>query len=91
MEIEKERTMTSLQYTEIRRRSLPANAAGGVLACAKALLHWLCEKHQARIAARQLQSLSDWQLKDIGMYRSQIWYLAGGISARSTRITHAED
>lgn len=83
--------MTALQYTGIRRRSLPANAAGGILAFAKALLHLLCEKHRARTAVRQLQSMSDWQLKDLGIHRSQIWYLVHSNSASSTRCGHVED
>ena len=38
-----------------------------------------------------LQSLSDEQLKDIGISRCQIWYMAHGTSASSTRNGHAED
>ena len=83
--------MTALQYTGIRRRGLSANVAGGILGRAKAFLHRLCEEHQARTAARQLQSMSDWQLKDLGIHRSQIWYLVHGSSTSSTRNGHAED
>ena len=36
-------------------------------------------------AVRQLQSLNDEQLKDIGISRCQIWYLAHGTSASLTR------
>jgi uncharacterized protein YjiS (DUF1127 family) len=90
MEKEEERIMTALQYTGIRRHSLPTISAGGILARAKAFLHRICEKHQARTAARQLRSMSDWQLKDLGIHRSQIWYLVHGISASSIRGGHAE-
>jgi hypothetical protein len=47
--------------------------------------------HHSRIAVRGLQSLSDWQLKDIGMDRSQVWYRGGGLLARSARVKHAQD
>jgi len=35
--------------------------------------------------------MSDLELKDIGIHRSQISYLVHGISAPSTRNGHAED
>jgi len=30
----------------------------------------------ARVTRRRLEELSDWQLKDIGLPRSEIWYVA---------------
>ncbi len=90
--------MSAFEYTGSRGRSLPctaakvpAPAAPGLLARLRAMLRGLRGGHHSRIAVRGLQSLSDWQLKDIGMHRSQVWYRAGGIEARPTRIRHAQD
>ena len=90
--------MSAFEYTGSRRRALagapakpPAPAAPGFLARVVAKLRMLRRGHHSRIAVRGLQSLSDWQLKDIGMHRSQAWYRAGGIERRSTGIIHAKD
>jgi uncharacterized protein YjiS (DUF1127 family) len=90
--------MSAFEYTGLRGRGLagatakrPAPAAPGVFARLRAILRRLRGGHHSRIAVRGLQSLSDWQLKDIGMHRSQVWYRAGGIAARSSRITHVKD
>ena len=97
--METKRNMSAFEYTGCRGRGLPATtaagpapAAPGFLARLRAMLRALRGGHHSRIAVRGLQSLSDWQLKDIGMHRSQVWHRAGGIeAARSTRITHAKD
>ena len=87
--------MGAFDDTGSRRRSLagaaegPAPAAPGFLARLRAMLRG---GHRSRRAVSGLQSLSDWQLKDIGMHRSQVWHRAGGIeAARSTRITYVKD
>jgi uncharacterized protein YjiS (DUF1127 family) len=69
----------------------PQPAAPGLFARLCAFLRRLRRGHHSRIAVRGLQSLSDWQLRDIGMHRSQVWYRAGGIERRSTGIRHAAD
>jgi uncharacterized protein YjiS (DUF1127 family) len=83
--------MTALENTGILRYSRPAVAVGRMLARAKGFLHRLSEKHYERVAAQRLQSMSDWQLKDLGIHRSQIPYLVHGISASSTRRGNADD
>jgi uncharacterized protein YjiS (DUF1127 family) len=90
--------MSVFEYTGSRRHVLagapakaPAPAAPGFLARLVAKLRRLRRGHHSRIAVRGLQSLSDWQLRDIGMHRSQAWYRAGGIERRSTGIIHAKD
>ncbi len=70
---------------------LPAPAAPGFFARLRAVLRRWRGGHHSRIAVRGLQSLSDWQLKDIGMHRSHVWYRAGAIATRSTWGQHAED
>ena len=69
-----------------------APAARGILGRLKAVLRALRRGRESRRELRGLQSLSDWQLKDIGMHRSQVWQRAGDIeAARSSRITYAKD
>jgi len=90
--------MSAFEYTGSYRRGLSAAtgevrklAARGIVARVRAILRGMRGEAGSRIATRQLQSLSDWQLKDIGMHRSQIWFLTRGIAARSIRCTHADD
>jgi uncharacterized protein YjiS (DUF1127 family) len=83
--------MTALEYSGIGRHWRLGVVLGGMPARARAFLRRWREEHEARAAARQLASMSDWQLKDIGMHRSQIWYLVRGTSAMSIRSSHAED
>jgi uncharacterized protein YjiS (DUF1127 family) len=91
--------MRAFEYTGSRGRCLARNtarrrapAAPGFFARLRAILRRLRGGHHSRIAVRGLQSLSDWQLKDIGMQRSQLWHRAGGIeAARSPRITYVKD
>jgi uncharacterized protein YjiS (DUF1127 family) len=90
--------MSAFEYTGTCRRGLAATAAAGpalpargIVARLRAIVRRMRAGHESRVAVRGLQSLSDWQLKDIGMHRSQVWYRAGSIAARSTRIPHVED
>jgi len=83
--------MSALECTVTSRRSFLALAAQGVVDRVRANLREIRAGHDARTAARQLWSMSDLELKDIGIHRSQISYLVHGISAPSTRITHAKD
>ena len=96
--METKRNMRAFEYTGSRGRGLahntakrPAPAVEGLFARLRAILRRLRGGHHSRIAVRGLQSLSDWQLKDIGMHRSQVWYRAGGIAGRSARVKHAQD
>jgi hypothetical protein len=84
------------EHTALRWRSSAAapparRIVAGMLAPVRAILRRLRAGHQARVAIRQLESLSEWQLKDIGMHQDQIWRLARGVSTSSTRSGHAED
>ncbi len=83
--------MSAFQRTEFSWHSFPAVAAGSVVARLRAVLRGLRVRHDARTAVPALESLSEWQLKDLGITRSEIWYLAYGISASSTRSGHAGD
>jgi uncharacterized protein YjiS (DUF1127 family) len=95
---DREKTMSAFEYTASHWRSSaaaaaegPALVAPGIVARIGAILRGIRAGHDARAAVRQLQSLSDGQLKDIGISRCQIWYLAHGTSASSIRNGHAED
>ena len=83
--------MTTLECTGFPRYRHPRLAAVAMLARLKAFLRRLSREHRARAGARRLQSMSDWQLKDIGVHRSEIWYLVHGVPASSVRSHHAED
>jgi uncharacterized protein YjiS (DUF1127 family) len=56
-----------------------------------AVLRRLRAGHDARIARQQLQSMSDWQLKDIGIGRCDIERWAGAYPPRSRRSGHGDD
>ena len=83
--------MSALECTVATPRSFLAVGARGFVARVRANLRRIRAGYDARIAARQLWSMSDLQLKDLGIHRSQIPGLVHGISAPSTRITHAKD
>jgi len=73
--------MSTISSTAVRRR----NAAGGLLAMAAAIKRWW-DSHIAlrveRAAIAQLESMSDRDLKDIGLTRSEITGAVRGESAR---------
>ena len=52
------------------------------------LLRRLGERYRAATALRRLETMSDWQLKDVGFDRCGIRH---GISLRRTRSGHARD
>ena len=87
--------MSAYEYAASCRRRSPQGTLARILARALARLgairRDLREQREARIGVRQLQSLSDWQLKDIGLQRSEIWHRAEGISAGPGRSGHAQD
>jgi uncharacterized protein YjiS (DUF1127 family) len=76
--------MSSLDCTEIRRRPFFVLAAQALFGRVESLLQGIRRWHAAGDAFRQLQSLSDEQLKDIGLHRSNI-------SASSIWRRHAAD
>ncbi len=72
-------------------RAMPRPRAIDLFAGAAAgLWRKLQARGRRRRTERQLSALSDWQLKDIGMHRSQIWYLSARASRHPTRIPHAD-
>ena len=83
--------MSALECTVTPRRSFLALAAQRIVARIRVILRGMRDGHESRAAVRQLQSLNDEQLKDMGISRCQIWYLAHGTSASLTRNGHAED
>ena len=95
---DREKTMSAFAYTASHWRSSAATAIEGpalaiqrIVARIRVILRGMCDGHESRAAVRHLQSLSDEQLKDIGIGRSEIWYLARGTSASLTWNGHAED
>jgi uncharacterized protein YjiS (DUF1127 family) len=83
--------MSAFEYAASCRHRSPQGIVARILARLGAIRRELREQREARIGVRQLQSLSDWQLKDIGLQRSEIWHRAGGISAGPRRSGHAQD
>jgi uncharacterized protein YjiS (DUF1127 family) len=95
---DREKTMSAFEHTTPRWRGLAATAAEGpalpargIVARIRAILRGIRAGHEARAAVRRLQSLSDGQLKDIGISRCEIWHLAHGTAACSARNGHAAD
>ena len=92
--------MSAFEYTASHCPSLATAADGDptpakgivarIIARIRAILRGIGAGHGARATVSQLESLSDWQLKDMGIHRSQILYLAYGTSASWTRNGHAE-
>lgn len=58
------------------RRSVRPLATDKLLPRLAGMLRRLRRRHVARVTRRRLEELSDWQLKDIGLPRSEIWYVA---------------
>jgi len=83
--------MSSLECTETRRRAFPAKAVAAAIGCLTAILQGLRRWYAADAAFRQLQSLSDAQLKDIGLHRSQIHYLTRSTPASRNGGRRARD
>ena len=83
--------MSVVVFTGSRRRSLRLAPVGDILAGFRALLGRMAAERRARAASRQLRMLSDWQLRDIGMHRSQILYPGIGDASSPARGGHAAD
>lgn len=83
--------MSSLECMGTRRRTLRAGAVEAVIGCVKTVLRGLRRWYATDAAFRQLHSLSDRQLKDIGLHRCQIHYLTRDMSGSRYRGRYAED
>jgi uncharacterized protein YjiS (DUF1127 family) len=82
--------MSILDDARFRRRSLLAIAAATLAFRAKAVLSAMRDWQEAREAARHLKTLSDQQLKDIGINRGQIEFLVRGYAVPWARSGHAD-
>jgi uncharacterized protein YjiS (DUF1127 family) len=69
---------------------LIADAAASLGFRARVVLRAMRDWQEARAAARHLRTLSDGQLKDIGMHRGQIEFLVRGHAVPWSRSLHAE-
>jgi uncharacterized protein YjiS (DUF1127 family) len=78
--------MSTLIDVRPGRRGLIAAAIAGAAAASQAMRDW----HRRRLAVRQLQSMSDAQLKDVGLHRSQIEFLVRGLAVAWSRSGHAD-
>ena len=83
--------MSAFEFTGFRSPSRASRAGGFFLARLARLLRMLRRRHKARLTRRQLESLSDWQLKDLGLHRSEIWHLAHRPWLGARRRGHAQD
>jgi uncharacterized protein YjiS (DUF1127 family) len=82
---------SALESTQAPRRAFLSLAVDVVIARVEAILSGVRRWHAAGMAFRQLQSLSDEQLKDIGLHRSHIPYLAREFAAPPKERRHAAD
>ena len=83
--------MSVVVFTGSRRRGLRVLPVGEILAGIRAFFGRMAAERRTRAASRQLRMLSDWQLRDIGMHRSQILYLGMGEATNPARGGHAAD
>lgn len=83
--------MSVLVFTGFRRRTPRAAPGADILAGIRAFFGRMAEERRTRAATRQLRMLSDWQLRDIGMHRSQILYLGFSDETGPARGGHAAD
>jgi len=83
--------MSAFEFTGFHSPSRASRAGGYFLARLARLLRMLRRRHKARLTRRQLESLSDWQLKDLGLHRSEIWYLSHRPWLGARRRGHAQD
>jgi uncharacterized protein YjiS (DUF1127 family) len=78
--------MSTLIDVRPGRRGLIVAAIAGAAAASQAMRDW----RRRRLAIRQLQSMSDAQLKDVGLQRGQIEFLVRGMAVAWTRSGHAD-
>ena len=83
--------MSTFEFTGFRSPSRASRAGGYFLARLARLLRMLRRRHKARLTRRRLESLNDWQLKDLGLHRGEIWYLAHRPWLGAGRRGHAQD
>ena len=83
--------MSAFEFMGSRRRSLAATALAGLAAGLEAMLGALRARHELRVSARRLRSLSDWQLRDIGLRRDRLAHLVDGLALYRSRRDHALD
>ena len=60
-------------------------SARGLIAVARSLDAWLVMRQRAAAAQRDLRAMSDHELRDIGLTRSDIEYVANGGTRRTPR------
>jgi uncharacterized protein YjiS (DUF1127 family) len=83
--------MSAHERTDSRRPGWAILATRAIAGRLARTLRRALHHHRARVTIRRLEALSDWQLKDIGMHRSHIWYRAHRIAAHTERHGHAPD
>jgi hypothetical protein len=88
--VETERTMHAFEFLRFRRSVLAARAAKDIAARLARVL-WRLGGGGSRPPLLRPEALSEWQLKDLGLDRSEVWHRAGGVSRRKTGRGHAED
>ena len=71
------------------RATLALRAVEPLIGAVATILCNTLARHRRRQTERELLALSDSQLKDIGLHRSHIWYVAYGSSTPSTGRHHA--
>lgn len=82
--------MSTFDYWQSRRRSSISVAITAMVAQVMGALQAIGNWHEARSAARQLHSLSDSHLKDIGVHRGQIEFVVRGLNVAWTRRGYVE-
>src|SRR5262245_43005183 len=76
---EGDKTMSTFGYSQSQRRDLIDRAAAAIVGHVSGALQAMRNWHEAQLAIRHLNSVSDYLLKDIGVHRGQIEFVVRGL------------
>jgi uncharacterized protein YjiS (DUF1127 family) len=82
--------MSTFDYSRSQRRDSIDRAAAAIVGHVSGALRAMRNWHEAQLAMRHLNSMSDYLLKDIGVHRGQIELVVCGLEVAWARRSNAE-